>query len=935
MKQIPVLADSVHCTGCAACAAVCSKDALIMQYNDEGFLEPCINEELCAGCKKCESVCPALNLQKNNALEPEAFVCKASDAELLKKCSSGGVFPLLAEYVIEQGGRVCGATFTEELLLKHRIVSSRQELDALYGSKYVQSDTDGSYKKIRKLLDEGRMVLFCGTPCQVAGLNNFVGGQNEKLITCDLLCHGAPSPKLFQRYLKEEFSGKKISDYKFRDKINSGWTADENVYFSNGKFFHRNRDDSPWYKAFLPCWSSRKSCAGCNASSLPRQGDFTLGDAWGIEHLNPELYSSDGVSVVTVNNEKAKNLFEKIKDKFSICSDIPLDWLKTHGQPFEKPFKSPDIFRDRFFQFLKRKTFNDALSYTRRGAYDIAVMGVWYGWNYGSILTYYSLYNFLMEQGYLVLMIDNDKVYDKTSHSRKFSIKHYGDRISRRRPNEKLYELNDYVDTFILGADQVLHNNVLKYFKNTPLLAFTDDSKKRIMYASSFGHETDSNPLEMRSELKKLFERFDSIGLREQSGVNIMKKNYGIKDARTVLDSVFLSDVSFYEKIASESECREEEPFVLAYILDPSASTERTLKEIAAKKGLNLVLILDGNIFYSRKIKKNLGITCARENVQAQDFVWYFMNAQYVITDSFHGTCFSIIFKKQFVTLLNERRGAARFYDLLSPLKLSGRMLKSESELVAQVSLFENPVDWGGVYKILNRQIKDSREFLLAAVEKKKKHCIFSKKKGSFFSRLQTCFANAYSHIVRIKTVEDKVSSLSEKVSLLEKKLEKISETQVSLMMRKPMAEEISEFKQSEILKSYNRARVDIKNCGSKDNAVTVLNSYADDTSFSQPEWFANENGHGLVCRGISGRMTFEIKCIGDGELKLWLRGPDVRDSNGKRYPVWINHICLFVNGKSGLPEPKAVWHDEPFIYTQKVVDSEKLLIHTEWKVIF
>ena len=309
------------------------------------------------------------------------------------------------------------------------------------------------------------------------------------------------------------------------------------------------------------------------------------------------------------------------------------------------------------------------------------------------------------------------------------------------------------------------------------------------------------------------------------------------------------------------------------------------------------------------------------------------MHSQFVITDSFHGTCFSIIFKKQFVTIANKNRGAVRFLDLLNPLKLSGRMIESETELLPEEKFFDNQIDWEGVYKILNKKINDSRSFLLASVEKKKRRGVFSKKNGNIFSRLRNCFSSAYSHILKINNLEEKVSSLTEKISRLEKKLDGISEAQEALMMRTPTNEELSGFNQSEILKSYNRARIDIKNCGSDENTVTVVNSYVEDTSFWYPDWFANK--HGLVCRGTSGKMTFEIKCVGDGELKFFLRGPDVRDSNNKRYPVWINHTCFFVNGKSVLPGPMSVWHDEPFIYSLKVSDSEKILIHTEWQLIF
>ena len=430
MKSLPVLADSENCTGCAACADVCSKNAITMEYNSEGFLEPFVDEAKCSGCNACQKVCPAFSVCSDNVTGPDVFVCYASDKDILKKSSSGGVFPLLAKKIISEGGAVCGAVFDDDFSLRHVIVSSQYDLEKLYGSKYLQSNTEGCWKKIRELLENGKKVLFCGTPCEVAALNNFLKKQSDTLISVDLLCHGVPSPLLFKRYLKEQFSGKKIKSYKFRNKVDSGWKANENVWFSNGKFLKRTPEESPWFNAFISCWSTRKSCSSCKYASLPRQGDFTLGDAWDIENLKPEYYSDNGVSVVALNSHKAEKLFSEIKSELSLCEKVPLDWLKTHGQPFDKPFKSssPSFFRDRFFQLLKRKSFDDALFYTKRGAFDIAIMGVWFGWNYGSILTYYSLYNFLVENGYLVLMIEksvtskNDMELNPEFHSRKFAI---------------------------------------------------------------------------------------------------------------------------------------------------------------------------------------------------------------------------------------------------------------------------------------------------------------------------------------------------------------------------------------------------------------------------------------------------------------------------------------------------------------------------------
>ena len=214
--NIKVSADD--CCGCGACYSKCGVKAITMQENDEGFLHPVINEDSCVECGQCLKVCPVLNAKDENTATPDCYACAASD-EIRAKSSSGGMFTLLAEYVLNKGGVICGAAYDEKWNVHHIIINNTADLDKLRGSKYIQSDTEKCYSEIEKLLKNGKEVLFSGTPCQVAGLNTFLGRKYDNLLTVDLLCHGAPSRGVWQKYLTESFKDRKIINVNFRSPV--------------------------------------------------------------------------------------------------------------------------------------------------------------------------------------------------------------------------------------------------------------------------------------------------------------------------------------------------------------------------------------------------------------------------------------------------------------------------------------------------------------------------------------------------------------------------------------------------------------------------------------------------------------------------------------------------------------------------------------------
>ena len=203
---MPELAKNDLCCGCAACFNACPKNAIEMKANETGFLYPVINESLCIDCKKCETVCPALNPLERKEFEPHAYVGKHKNAQIRNESTSGGIFTAIAEYVINQGGVVFGAAMDNNLVVHHKYVQSVEELAAFRNSKYVQSEIRHAYQQCKDFLKNGKRVCFSGTPCQIQGLLKYLGKKYENLITVDIVCHSVPSPLIISAWGKRSVS---------------------------------------------------------------------------------------------------------------------------------------------------------------------------------------------------------------------------------------------------------------------------------------------------------------------------------------------------------------------------------------------------------------------------------------------------------------------------------------------------------------------------------------------------------------------------------------------------------------------------------------------------------------------------------------------------------------------------------------------------------
>lgn len=348
------------CTGCSACYNSCPFDAILMVTNAEGFLYPKINIEKCINCGLCYQKCPAKD-EINKSSEPiKVYAGQCNNKDLLMKSASGGIFAAVASYVLENEGIVFGCYQDDKFNVKHVSIKNKDELHKLQGSKYVQSDVNKTYNEAREYLLDGKIVLYSGTPCQIDGLNRYLGIRYDNLLTIDLVCHGVGSNQYYKDYLEwyKRKKNIKIIDYKFRTKKRNFMTCEgELTYIKRGKLINKPiyYDIDIYYSQYMKGLIYRKSCYYCRYANRYRISDFTVGDYWGIECEHPEIKLVNGVSAILVNNEKGISILKN--------ADISLYESEfSKASKFNGNLKQPtkiSIFRNKIFDCYIRGGFEE------------------------------------------------------------------------------------------------------------------------------------------------------------------------------------------------------------------------------------------------------------------------------------------------------------------------------------------------------------------------------------------------------------------------------------------------------------------------------------------------------------------------------------------------------------------------------------------------
>ena len=313
------ITDKSQCCGCTACSSICPKKAIVMKQDEEGFVYPIIDKTKCVNCGLCDKVCPVKNA-KEDTFEQKAYLVNNKNEEIRKDSTSGGAFTPIAEYVLNEGGVVFGATFDKNYSVIHTYVENKEELSKFRGSKYVQSFLGDSFKQVKEFLNNDRMVCFSGTPCQIEGLKSFLQKDYKKLITVDVMCHAAPSPLVWKKYLNYEMSklkGNKIEKVLFRDKSKYGYKYSTMTIKTDKDEYSRGVETDPYLRAFFGDLSDRPSCYDCKFKKQCHVSDFTIWDCFVVDNFDKNLDDDKGTSRILVNTENGRNIFEEIKENFN------------------------------------------------------------------------------------------------------------------------------------------------------------------------------------------------------------------------------------------------------------------------------------------------------------------------------------------------------------------------------------------------------------------------------------------------------------------------------------------------------------------------------------------------------------------------------------------------------------------------------------------
>lgn len=347
--------DKSKCSGCHACMAACPKNCITMVRDQEGFLYPQVETGYCVDCGICEKACPVLTpLVKTNCPEKSAYAAVSKDENIRRESSSGGMFTELAEFIIGQKGVVFGASFGEDFQVKHIAVEHAENLGKLRGSKYVQSSIGSTYAEAKGYLEAGRQVLFTGTPCQIAGLHSYLKKEYNNLITADIICHGVPSPMVWEKYLRELGTPNAVS---FRSK-RRGWRAYSVCIQTDKKRVCQSRYINPMIRVFLANLCLRPSCYTCAFKGENRTSDLTLADFWGVENVCPQLDDDKGTSLLILHTEKARELLQSVKESVTLKEVEPERALKTNGSYYWSAGK-PEA-RESYMQTVQTDSFQRA-----------------------------------------------------------------------------------------------------------------------------------------------------------------------------------------------------------------------------------------------------------------------------------------------------------------------------------------------------------------------------------------------------------------------------------------------------------------------------------------------------------------------------------------------------------------------------------------------
>ena len=707
-----------NCTGCMACYNKCPNNAISVIYNEAGFYTPCIDEKKCTNCGLCASVCPQ---EKTVQVKSEPTACYAvmADDEIRKNSASGGLFAKIAEEYLKRGGYVCGAAFSDDFRhVNHIIINSQNDLIKLQNSKYVQSNIGNVFSEIKILLENGKEVLFGGTPCEVAGLNNYLGKNYDNLLTMDLVCHGIPSPLVWEKYLDALSKGKNIENVLFRNKRN-GWHYKSEVEIKlKDKIFTKTIKDNLFYRGFFEHLFLNEACYSCKYTNLHRPADITIGDFWKIEYKDSEMNDEKGTSLLIIHTHKGQKIIDKYKNKFKTFKEFDIGAAIEGNQRLSTPSEK-NLDNTKFVKDLRKAPVLKNIKQNLCPKYEGVIKNFWACANFGATLSAYAIQQFFQERGkdYYLLKTYYPKDFTKPFAEKYLKTTHL---VSSKVQYE---ELNRNTNNFVTGTDQVLRPLIIEYNLGTDLFGYTSYNKKRISFSGSFGmmYLEDMRWVN-RLKYNKLIKRFDKISTREVTGVDICKKEFNI-DAEYIIDPVFLIDKNKWFKIAPDTGDKYKNKIV-CYMLRVDEKADK-LKGYLTKK-------------YNKEV-----VMLVNRELPIDEFLTAIKDADAVVTNSFHGTCFALIFNKKVLGITNRACGDSRFDSLIKLFDIEHLTVKDLEEVYKREELFAE-YSRENIEEVINKeQIKAEKWFSEAT--NKKKQFIFK----NFFAEIDYKIFLLFENILR------------------------------------------------------------------------------------------------------------------------------------------------------------------------------------------
>lgn len=675
--------QSEFCFGCGACAASCPAAALRMTADRYGFLYPELNAALCTDCGQCLAVCPAVNDAKNSRPVEEAYAVRGQDAG---RSASGAVFyTLVKTYLEKDRGKnktyFAGTVWNSDFLPEITVSNSLEDLEKMRGSKYVQASTGTSYQKTKELLEAKNIVLYSGTPCQIAGLKNFLGKDCNTLLTMELLCHGGGSPLAWRKYLvyAAKKYKKRIIDCKTLNTKNKFL-----LFFEDGTTAAEQlREENEYFAFYGQNAFTRQSCFSCPFNRRQRCGDLVLGDIWAKW---AEEERKKGISLVIVNSEKAKFFLKTAAWEYF----KPFDLNDVNNHPLNKINGNTaqlEAVRDLQLDKICGSQPFENLYQSKK----VALMNFNYPRdNYGALLLAYALEKTLKNMGWephTVNFYRNPVTMDFDPQGATWKFReNYLTLHGFYTEKHQLSQLNRQFGKFIFGSD-IIWKDTRDY------IYFADwvhGKNTLIAYAASF---CENKMPEYDEHKKACMRRFDAVSVREKSGIDICRNYAGIAASHVIDPSLLLTAGDYQEIIDNDYAEIPSGDFIAHYTFwrfDP------------------YVLLKHMPVYNAFKNEKNK----ARPFGQWLNMV---KNCTFFITSSYHGVCFALLYNKNFVYLKKPGEDNERVNSLFNTFGLDKRLILNRESEIRKERIFNEDrlLDYGET----NRKIAEFRQYSLKWLE--------------------------------------------------------------------------------------------------------------------------------------------------------------------------------------------------------------------------